>query len=219
MLGDGTSFSYVDTGIKMNNIKRFVPVGVKNHYWNLKQMYDIEPALKRFLKDDVITPERAEAEIKKTLENREKNFLALAKAEIYDRAQSPYLKLLQMAQCEYADLEQETRRNGIEATLKKLAGEGVYITSEEFKGKRPIVRGRVSYQVFPDDFSSLGSLPGIHSQSSGTKNKPIYSFVTLEWLRTRALVMSVFFRPTIYLHIVTLFMTVSFHPRRVLTLC
>src|SRR5262245_3658202 len=118
-------FKMADTRIKMSSIKRFVPVVVKNHYWNLKYMYGIAPALRRFLKDDVITPERAEAEIRKTLENREKNFLALAKTQIYDRPKSPYLKLMRMAQCDYADLEQETRRNGIEATLKKLAGEGV----------------------------------------------------------------------------------------------
>jgi len=181
----------------MNAIRRFAkqyaPAVVKRHYGALKLMYDIVPALKNFFQDGIVTPERAADGIKKTLEKREDNFLALAKAQVYDRADSPYLKLLQMVQCDYADLEQETRRHGLESTLEKLAREGVYVTSEEYKGKTPIVRGQLSLRVSPEDFTCVGSLPGFNAQSSGTKNPPVHSLVTLEWLRTRALVMSVFF--------------------------
>jgi hypothetical protein len=156
-------------------------------------MYDIAPALRWFFKTKIVTPEHAQEEIKKIMERRVDSFLALAKTQIYDRADSPYLKLYQMVQCDYADLERETRRHGLEATLEKLAREGVYVTSEEFKGKTPIVRGSLSFQVTPEDFSCVGSSPGFNIQSSGTKNPPVHSNVTFEWLRTRALVMSIFF--------------------------
>jgi hypothetical protein len=180
-------------GAKMNSLKRYAPNVVKRHYRALKSMYDVVPALRKFFCQDTITPKYAVDEIKQILEKREDNFLALAKAQIYDRADSPYLKLLQMVQCDFADLEQETRRHGLESTLAKLAREGVYVTSEEYKGKTPISRGQLSFRVTPEDFICGESSPGFITQSSGTKNPPVHSLVTLEWLRTRALVMSVYF--------------------------
>src|SRR4030095_1993418 len=105
---------------------------------DLKGMFAFVRAVPEFLRDP-ITLQRAEEEIKRDLDCREENFLALARARIYRDPGSPYLKLLKLARCQYSDLQTQFRRSGLEATLKQLAGEGVYLTADEFKGKKEVV--------------------------------------------------------------------------------
>jgi len=130
-----------------------------------------------------VTVERAEEEIKRALESREQRFLELILRQVYERPASPYLKLLKIAGCEFSDLQAQVPRYGLEATLEKLAGEGVYLTTGEFKGKVEVVRRGHSFRVAPGDFESQSSLPGLVSQSSGTSNKPLSSTYSLDWLR------------------------------------
>jgi hypothetical protein len=77
----------------------------------------------------------------------------LADSQIYGSPNSPYLKLLRHAGCDLSDLDRQVRRHGLEPTLAKLAGEGVYLTSDEFKGKSEVVRGKESFRVSPRDFA------------------------------------------------------------------
>lgn len=72
---------------------------------------------------------------------RETDFLALARRAIYGHARSPYRRLLARAGCEYGDSEGLVRRDGLEAALRTLYRQGVYLTVDEFKGRRPAVRG------------------------------------------------------------------------------
>src|SRR5687767_1689776 len=50
-------------------------------------------------------PDRARAGLRQRLQDREKDFLALARQAIYGHAESPHLRLLAWAGCEYGDLE------------------------------------------------------------------------------------------------------------------
>ena len=137
--------------------------------------------------------QRAEEEIKRDLDQREEKFLDLVRARIYERPSSPYLQLLKLVRCEYSDLRTQIRRFGLEGTLIQLAGEGVYLTSDEFKGKKEVVRGGESFRVTPCDFEYPGLSAGYRTQSSGTTNQPIRSFVSLNLLAMRAPVTCVFF--------------------------
>ena len=87
----------------------------------------------------------------------------------------------------------QVRRFGVEATLKQLAREGVYFTSEEFKGKKEVIRGGQSFRVVPELFDRRGVSAGYQTQSSGTTNDPIRSFVSLDLLAIRTPVTYVFF--------------------------
>jgi len=140
-----------------------------------------------------ITVQSAEEQIKRMLDRREETFLALARARIYESPTSPYLPLLKLAGCEFADLQSQVHRYGLEETLEQLAREGVYLTSDEFKGKKPVVRGRLSFRVSPQDFRRLDQSSGYTIQSSGTRNDPVRSFISLDWLTVRTLVVGVFF--------------------------
>ena len=130
-----------------------------------------------FLREPV-TLARAEDKIKRDLERREEDFLRVARGEIYARPDSPYLKLLGLAGCAFADLEAEVRRHGLEKTLEKLAREGVYLTSDEFRGKKPTVRGRARFQFLPADFLRSDSAPGIAIQTGGTRSAPVRSVLS-----------------------------------------
>src|SRR5262245_29274875 len=72
-----------------------------------------------------ITVEQAEKEIKTGLATREERFLEVMRANVYECPASPYLKLLQHAGCDYADLRTYVRLYGLEKALEQLAREGV----------------------------------------------------------------------------------------------
>jgi hypothetical protein len=129
--------------------------------------------------------EGAKEEIKKALANREERFIHLARTQIYEHPSSPYLKLIKIAGCVFADLQTQVRRYGLEATLQRLAREGVYLTAEKFKGKKAVVRGQESFRVAPSCFESSNVGAGYQTQSSGTTNDPIRSFASLDLLAIR----------------------------------
>src|SRR5688572_27001187 len=93
--------------------------------------------LRRFLRERM-TLKQAEEEIKRAVDSRQENFLELLRTKVYERPSSPYLKLLKIAGCEYSDLRTEVRRYGLEEALRRLATEGVCLTSDEFKGKKEV---------------------------------------------------------------------------------
>jgi len=147
--------------------------------------------LKKFFSER-IPLEQSEERIKQALGTREERFLALCKAEIYDRPQSPYLKLMQHAGCGFPDLEEHTRRHGLESSLKKIASEGVYLTAAEFKGKKEVVRGTLRFRMTPQDVALQHSGPGLVTRSSGTSNEPLSSLASLDWLAHDAATVGVF---------------------------
>ena len=124
---------------------------VKADIINTTRTLALALALPRFFRDRV-TLDRAQEETKRLLDTRVERFLELCRVQIYEHAGSPYRSLLRHAGCAFADLETSVKRHGLEETLALLAGEGVYLTSDEFKGKTLVIRGRTSVRVGPKDF-------------------------------------------------------------------
>ena len=134
-------------------------------------MLSLVSELRRFFRHQV-TLEQAREDIKRGLDQREQAFLDLVRAQIYERADGVYFRLLRMAGCEFADLQSHVRHNGLENTLQKLAEEGVYLTSDEFRGKKELVRGSRSFPVSPIDFKMPDTDHGLMlTQSSGSRHK------------------------------------------------
>lgn len=139
-----------------------------------------------------VTLERAEREVKDALAARGENFLARVGAEVFGRPAGPYFNLLKFAGCEFGDIEAAVRRDGVEATLDRLARAGVYLTAEEFKGKKEVTRGGRSFAVDPGAFDRAQT-PGFVGRSSGTANPPMRSTRPLDWLATRSYASALFF--------------------------
>src|SRR5215211_3339611 len=74
-----------------------------------------------------ISLEQAGAILRRRLEQREPEFLALARATIYANPTSPYRRLLSLAGCDYGDLERLVRQEGLEQALLSLYRQGVYL--------------------------------------------------------------------------------------------
>lgn len=139
-----------------------------------------------------VSLEQAKEKIRRLLDNRNEAFLDLMRQRVYENPSSPYLRLLKYVGCEFADLRAQIRRDGLERTLERLATEGAYLTSDEYKGKKEVVRGSFSFRVSPDDFESSVSMPGFVIQSSGTTNRPVRTSTSLEWMALRTLGTAVF---------------------------
>jgi len=110
-------------------------------------------------------------DIRRRVENREANFLDLLRRAVYLNPRSPYSRMLKLAQCEYGDLEQSVRRDGLERALEALLRADVYLTQDEMKGKAPILRAG---ELIPSDelsYHNPGFATRIEAQSSGSRGK------------------------------------------------
>jgi hypothetical protein len=85
---------------------------------DLKQGLALPAAVRSFLAEP-LTIAQAEEEVKTRLANREQNFLDFVHTAVHERLENPYRRLLRLAGCEFADLENEVRRRGLEPTLSK----------------------------------------------------------------------------------------------------
>lgn len=105
------------------------------------------------------------------LRNREQRFLNMVQKGIYHNPGSPYIKLLKMAGCEFGDIESMVNKDGIEATLRKLLAEGVYLSLEEFKGTKEVVRGDCRFQSKDSDFDNPFLTIGLDNTSSASSSR------------------------------------------------
>jgi hypothetical protein len=82
-----------------------------------------------------------EREIRRRMERRADDLMALVAASAFSRPESLYGRLLKLSGCEAGDLSALLVREGVEGALGALCRAGVYLTLDEFKGRRPVVRG------------------------------------------------------------------------------
>ena len=130
-----------------------------------------------------ITVEQAGEIVKHRLETRAERFLLMVKQMIYSHARSPYLRLLRAAGCDYGDLKALVVQEGVEGALSRLADTGVYVTFDEFKGRKAAVRGSERFDFAEEDFdnphvSSHYEVRSGGSRGPGTSVKVNLSFVS-----------------------------------------
>jgi hypothetical protein len=130
-----------------------------------------------------ITAEEARATLRDRLERRDADFLTLARRLIYGHAVSPYRALLRMAGCEYGDLERLVKAGGPEGALATLAGQGVYLTVDEFKGRRAVIRGSTHLLADPRGFANPLCAQDVPGRSSGSRGAATPVLVALDYIR------------------------------------
>ncbi len=123
--------------------------------------------LRKFLRNP-ISFEEAEAIVYQRMAERDENFLHVVKNGVFGNRDSPYLRLFQLAGCEYGDVETMVAAKGLEGALCVLREAGVYVTFEEFKCREPIVRGGQTVVVQPKDFDNPYLGAGYQTASSGS---------------------------------------------------
>src|SRR6478752_9422488 len=91
----------------------------------------------------------AMAIVQERLYSREHNFLTVLDRGILGNPRSPYRALLDHAGCRANDVQELLAREGLDGTLLALRQSGVYVSFEEFKGTKPIVRGSLTLETTP----------------------------------------------------------------------
>jgi hypothetical protein len=118
--------------------------------------------------------------LRRRLQQRSEHFLGVLRRGVFDRPGSPYLPLFELAGCEFEDVEATVRSEGVEAALEAVHDAGVYVTFEEFKGRRPIVREGLHLPVSAGDFDNPCVRPSFFARSSGSTGRPTRTPVDLE---------------------------------------
>ena len=165
-------------------------IKIKNH---LAAMWALARALPAFYRGRP-TLARSEEEVRMGALGRGETFLAVACERIYGDPASPYLRLLRGAGWSFADLSAAVCSAGLEATLERLAADGVYLTAEEYRGKKEVVRGGgAPFRVSPEDFQRRDGAPGILIQTGGTTGAPLGATASLARLAFSVRPLMVFF--------------------------
>jgi hypothetical protein len=147
--------------------------------------------LPRFLRTP-IRPEQARPILRHRLERREADFLDLVGRTVFGPTPSPYRPLLAHAGCGYDDLAALVGREGLEGALHALYRRGVYLTADEFKGRRPVVRGSFSMTVHPIQFGNPLTTVHVPTQSSGSRGERTAAGIDLAHLRDQAVGLCLF---------------------------
>ena len=117
-----------------------------------------------------VTLEESQRVVAERLRNRQQNFLSLVQKGIYQNPKSPYRKLLGAADCQFGDIESLVNKEGVEAALQKLLADGVYMSWEEFKGRKEVVRGGKHFSFNERDFDNPFLPVYYQAQSSGSRS-------------------------------------------------
>jgi hypothetical protein len=130
-------------------------------------------ALPGFLREP-LDAQTAHARVRTDLHRRGENLLRIITQGILSVPGSPYRTLLKHAGATADDVADLIRRDGVEGALTRLYDAGVYVSLDEFKGRRPVARGSLRLEVTARDFDN--PLTTIHyaaqsggSRSSGTR--------------------------------------------------
>jgi hypothetical protein len=169
-------------------LKDPVTFGEANSYF--KKYYSFVFGLRRFL-EDTITLEEARETIRYRIENREENFLKIVEKGVYEYKRSPYLKLLKLAGFEYSDVKNLVLNEGLESTLKNLKEEGVYISYEESKRNKPIVRQKKTIEIKESDYHNPHTSSYYEGRTGGSRSRGTKIHSNFDFLEQKAVYDSV----------------------------
>jgi hypothetical protein len=90
--------------------------------------------------------------------------------------------LLRAAGCELGDLQRLVHSEGLEGALDALAARGVYLSLEESKGGREIVRGSLRFTPSEQDFANPLFLPHFEIRTGGTRSAGTPVGISLQFI-------------------------------------
>lgn len=143
--------------------------------------------LRPFLREPV-TYEQAASRVKERLATREETFLEVVEKNIFGNPKSPYLRLLEWAECSLHDIKTLVRDHGLEPALESLRAAGVYIAFEEFKCRTPIVRDVKELRVSTTDFDNPFLAAHYEAETSGSTGRATRVSIDLNSLTDQALI-------------------------------
>jgi len=128
---------------------------------------------------NTLTPEDCRKLAIQGLEQRDGAFLAVMRDGVFGVASSPYRRMLEHADVGLSDVEALVRDKGLEGALRDLHTAGIYVSLDEFKGRRPIVRGSLTLETRSHDFDNPLSVKHFMSQTGGSRSTGTRVYVDL----------------------------------------
>ncbi len=135
---------------------------------------------------NTLTPADCRTMLTAQLARREESFLQILKSGIYGNPRSPYAKLLRHAGAEFGDVAEQVKRHGVEGALSNLHKEGVYVTLDEFKGRKPVTRPGLEFSTEPSDFDNPFLARFYEARSSGSRSAGTRIIIDLDLLTHEA---------------------------------
>lgn len=127
--------------------------------------------LARFL-NQPLDPAEIEPIMRRRMAEREANFLATVRDGILANPSNPMGQLMRMADIGFEDVEARVRESGIDGALEELREGGVYITLDEFKGRKPLERHGRRVDFRPGDLARRHSEGQFHVATGGSSGRP-----------------------------------------------
>jgi hypothetical protein len=133
-----------------------------------------------------LTLAESRARLRQRQEHRPADLLALLDRAISARRNHPYQALLRAAGLELGDIERLVGAEGVEGALTALACAGVYLTVDEFKGRKPVRRGSTTFELDPRALRNPAVAPHLFGRTSGSRGERTPVPIDLEFIRERA---------------------------------
>ena len=134
-----------------------------------------------------ISKDQAQIILRRRLEERPARLINLIRRVATSPSWNPYSRILGWAGFELGDIEKLVSQEGVEAALRILYRNGVYVTAEEFKGRRPILRGSLRLVAEPRHFQMNPRSSSLFMQTSGSRGSGTPVPINLDYLRSRAI--------------------------------
>ena len=151
------------------------PVGMRprlSEWWTKANQLARFGSRVRGLLDETFTIEEASRGIAEGVERRRERFLLTLDAAVWANSRSPYRTLLVAAGCEPGDVKRLVETEGLEGALNALARAGIHVSYEEFKCRKPIVRGSQTFHFRVNDFNNPLLTEDFATTTGGTRGRP-----------------------------------------------
>jgi hypothetical protein len=103
---------------------------------------------------------------------REQTFASILERGVFGNRVSPYRRLFEWAGIGLGDVSTMLASDGLDATLEKLYDAGVYLTVDEFKGRRSITRSGLDWPVCAEDFDNPLMTRHYQARTGGSTGAP-----------------------------------------------
>ncbi len=120
------------------------------------------------------------------LREREHRFLHFVERAVFARPTSVLSKLFEHAGVPFQDLRELVLRQGLDEALQRLFEAGVYMTSDEFKGRVPLVRGSLRLEVEPGSLRNPIAAFHVAARSGGSRSRAAPFLMDLAYIRACA---------------------------------
>ncbi|MGH2604974.1 MAG: hypothetical protein ACRDG5_00145, partial [Anaerolineales bacterium] len=152
---------------------------------SLRTSFRFAAGLQSFL-SRTLSPGECRDLVTDRLHRRDQSFLHLVEGAIFRNDASPYRPLFRLAGVGLEDVSRWVRQDGIEETLNHLYEKGVWVTLEEFKGRRALERPGLTHPLAARDFDNPLITRHFSVQSGGSRGPRTLLFIDFDHIEHEA---------------------------------